>query len=277
MLNTVKLNHTVWYDGREKILRLFMSDYIKASPLNLDYADSGQDDSDIIKIHSITKNIMTFGDLPMDMLYFSDTPSGPRLEDFINIVYNETEQTLDFHLLPTEKFNNDGELVINLNFKIYSGKKSNYNESDNMRNIDHNFQVVIPIQTAVKPIQNQMRFTPQEVKKLTLRNGTTMTPSGDNKVVYTFELIRRDITNEFATYGDVKEMIEGMSTSNQSTSNQSATVDANSVREITDNLYYSKSDVDRMIQKLRAELIPPITSFPRAEFPTTTTTEQPQQ
>ena len=272
MLNTVELNHTVWYDGREKILRLFMSDYIKASPLPLDYSDPSQDNTDIIKIHSITKTIMTFGDLPMDMSYFGDTPSGPRLEDFINIVYNETEQSLDFHLLPTEKLNNDGELVINLNFKIYSGKKSNYNESDNMRNIDHNFQVVIPIQTAVKPIQNQMRFTPQEVKKLTLLNGTTMTPSGDNKVVYTFEVIRRDITDEFATYGDVKEMIEGMSTSNQS-----ANVDADSVRQITDNLYYSKSDVDRMIQKLRAELIPPTTSLPLVEFPRATTTEQPQQ
>lgn len=67
-------------------------------------------------------------------------------------------------------------------------------------------------------------------------------------------------------------MIEGMSTSNQT-----ATVDADSVRQITDNLYYSKSDVDRMIQKLRAELIPPTTSFPRAEFPSATTTEHPQQ
>lgn len=270
MLNTVKLTHTVWYDGREKILRLLMSDYIKSTPLNLDFVAPGQDDTDIIKIHSITKTIMTFGDLPVDMYYSGDTP-GPKLEDFINIVYNEKEQALDFHLLPTEKFNNDGELVINLQFKIYSGKKSNYNESDNMRNIDHNFQVVIPIQTAVKPIQNQMRFTPQEVKKLTLLNGTTMTP-GDDKVVYTFEVIRRDITDEFATYGDVNEMIAGMSTSNQP-----ATVDTDSVRKITDNLYYSKSDVDRMIQKLREELIPPITSFPRAEFPRATTSEQPQQ
>ena len=272
MLNTVKLNHTVWYDGREKILRLFMSNYIKVLPLNLDFSASGQDDTDIIKIHSITKTIMTFGDLPMDMFYFGDTPSGPKLEDFINIVYNETEQSLDFHLLPTEKLNNDGELVINLNFKIYSGKKSKYNESDKMRNIDHNFQVVIPIQTAVKPIQNQMRFTPQEVKKLTLRNGTTMVPSGDNKVVYTFEVIQRDITDEFATYGDVKEMIEDMSTSNPS-----ANVDSDSVRQITDNFYYSKSDVDRMLQKLREELIPPITSFPRAEFPRATISENPQQ
>lgn len=268
MLNTVKLNHTVWYDGREKILRLFMSDYIKSSPLPLDFNASDQDNTDIIKIHSITKTIMTFGDLPIDMLFFSDTPSSPKLEDFINIVYNETEQSLDFHLLPTEKLNNDGELVINLNFKIYSGKKSNYNESDKMRNIDHNFQVVIPIQTAVKPIQNQMRFTPQEVKKLTLRNGTTMVPSGDNKVVYTFEVIQRDITDEFATYCDVKEMIEGMS---------SANVDSDSVRQITDNFYYSKSDVDRMLQKLRAELIPPTTIFPRAEFPRATTSENPQQ
>ncbi len=222
MLNTVKLTHTVWYDSREKILRLFMHDYIKSLPGNLDYT-SVPDDIDIVKIHSITKTIMTFGDLPID-LFFGEMPKGSKLEDYIDIVYNETEQSIDIHLLPSEKFNNDGELVINLGFKIYNGKKSLYNESDNIRNNEQSFQLVIPIRSATKLVQNQDKFMLEDVKKLTLLNGTTMVPTGDDKVVYTFEVIQRDITDEFATYGDVKEMISTLASSSNNTTGTNSDV-----------------------------------------------------
>lgn len=219
MLNTVKLNHTVWYDGREKILRLSMQDFLEHHGVTLDLS-SDPNDIDIIKIHSITKSIMTFGDIPADMLYFGSESenTSPKLADSINIVYNENEKSIDIHFLPDEKFNNDGEIVIDLSYKVYTGKKSNYEETSTLHNYKHELKLVIPFSSSEKKSSIINYFEQPKVTKAALRDSHTYIPNSDN-VVYTFELIDLNITDQFATYGDVKEMIETLAAANSTDGN----------------------------------------------------------
>lgn len=122
------------------------------------------------------------------------TLNGTAVNDLVSAIFNPTTKSIDITIRSDARMDVDGEMEISLS---YSDTKT------------HESILVV----TVRSHENIATENPKEVKqtKLTLRNGESHTVgAADEQVVYSFNLVDRNVTDEFATYGDVKDMLIGL-------------------------------------------------------------------
>ena len=122
------------------------------------------------------------------------TLNGTSVNDLVSAIFNPKTKSIDITIRSDARMDVDGEMEISLS---YSDAKT------------HESILVV----SVRSHENTATETLEEVKqtKLTLLNGQSHTVgAADEQVVYSFDLVNRNVTNEFATYGDVKDMLIGL-------------------------------------------------------------------
>lgn len=122
------------------------------------------------------------------------TLNGTAVNDLVSAIFNPTTKSIDITIRSDSRMDVDGEMQISLS---YSDAKT------------HESILVV----SVRSHDNISTENPKEVKqtKLTVRNGRSHTVgAADEQVVYSFNLVDRNVTDEFATYGDVKDMLMGL-------------------------------------------------------------------
>ena len=122
------------------------------------------------------------------------TLNGTSVNDLVSAIFNPKTKSIDITIRSDARMDVDGEMEISLS---YSDAKT------------HESILVV----SVRSHENTATETPEEVKqtKLTLLNGQSHTVgAADEQVVYSFDLVNRNVTDEFATYGDVKDMLIGL-------------------------------------------------------------------
>lgn len=122
------------------------------------------------------------------------TLNGTSVNDLVSAIFNPKTKSIDITIRSDARMDVDGEMKISLS---YSDAKT------------HESILVV----SVRSHENTATETPEEVKqtKLTLLNGQSHTVgAADEQVVYSFDLVDRNVTDEFATYGDVKDMLMGL-------------------------------------------------------------------
>lgn len=122
------------------------------------------------------------------------TLNGTSINDLVSAIFNPKTKSIDITIRSDARMDVDGEMEISL---TYSDAKT------------HESILVV----SVRSHENTATETPEEVKqtKLTLLNGQSHTVgAADEQVVYSFDLVDRNVTDEFATYGDVKDMLIGL-------------------------------------------------------------------
>lgn len=122
------------------------------------------------------------------------TLNGTSVNDLVSAIFNPKNKSIDITIISDARMDVDGEMEISLS---YSDAKT------------HESILVV----SVRSHENTATENPKEVKqtKLTLLNGQSHTVgAADEQVVYSFDLVDRNVTDEFATYGDVKDMLIGL-------------------------------------------------------------------
>lgn len=122
------------------------------------------------------------------------TLNGTSVNDLVSAIFNPKTKSIDITIRSDARMDVDGEMEISLS---YSDAKT------------HESILVV----SVRSHENTATETPEEVKqtKLTLLNGQSHTVgAAEEQVVYSFDLVNRNVTDEFATYGDVKDMLIGL-------------------------------------------------------------------
>ena len=120
--------------------------------------------------------------------------NGVLVNDVVYAVFNQPTKSIDITILSDARMDVDGEMKISLS---YSDTKTHE----------------ITLFVMVRSHENTIEEIYKEVKqtKLTLLNGQSHTVgAADEQVVYSFDLVDRNVTDEFATYGDVKDMLIGL-------------------------------------------------------------------
>ena len=122
------------------------------------------------------------------------TLNGSSVNDLVSAIFNPKTKSIDITIRSDARMDVDGEMEISLS---YSDAKT------------HESVLVV----SVRSHENTATENTEEVKqtKLTLLNGQSHTVgAADEQVVYSFNLVDRNVTDEFATYGDVKDMLMGL-------------------------------------------------------------------
>ena len=122
------------------------------------------------------------------------TLNGTAVNDLVSAIFNLTTKSIDITIRSDSRMDVDGEMQISLS---YSDAKT------------HESILVV----SVRSHDNISTENPKEVKqtKLTVLNGISYTVgAAEEQVVYSFNLVDRNVTDEFATYGDVKDMLMGL-------------------------------------------------------------------
>lgn len=120
--------------------------------------------------------------------------NGVLVNDVVYSVFNQPTKSIDIIIRSDARMDVDGEMKISLS---YSDTKT------------HEITLFVMIRSH----ENTIEEISKEVKqtKLTVRNGQSHTVgAADEQVVYSFNLVDRNVTDEFATYGDVKDMLMGL-------------------------------------------------------------------
>ena len=194
---TVRLPYTLWYDGKDKTIRMDMN-----SILSDEYYENGK--KHISKIRNfVVGSYNTEGDvLP------PTTADGQYLDAsaLATIVYNEQKHYTDITLKSHSTYNADGEIVLWIDFEMYTGFEEYIS--------DHSYQkksvaLIIPFRSHENPSKNPGRFNDGVgIERLDLRNGMAHTVGAkDEPIVFSFDLIKRDITDEFITSGQALDLI----------------------------------------------------------------------
>lgn len=122
------------------------------------------------------------------------TLNGTAVNDLVSAIFNPKTKSIDITIRSDSRMDVDGEIQISLS---YSDAKT------------HESILV----ASVRSHDNISTENPKEVKqtKLTVRNSQSHTVgAADEQVVYSCDLVNRNVTDEFATYGDVKDMLIGL-------------------------------------------------------------------
>ncbi len=194
---TVRLPYTLWYDGKDKTIRMDMN-----SILSDEYYEDGK--KHISKIRNfVVGSYNTEGDvLP------PTTADGQYLDAsaLATIVYNEQKHYTDITLKSHSTYNADGEIILWIDFEMYTGFEEYIS--------DHSYQkksvaLIIPFRSHENPSKNPGRFNDGVgIERLDLRNGMAHTVGEkDEPIVFSFDLIKRDITDEFITSGQALDLI----------------------------------------------------------------------
>lgn len=199
--NTVRLPYTLWYDGHDKIFRMDMSTILPEEH----YEDGKKYVGKIRNVQVGGYNVD--GDIqpPPD-----GNHSYLEVTEFATAVYNEQKQYVDITLKSFPSFNADGEIALYIDYELAKGIEEYIT--------DYSYQkkevtIIIPIRSHENPSKDPGRFNNGiGIDKMDVRNGFAYTVgASEEPVVFSFELIERDITDEFITNGQALDMVKNKS------------------------------------------------------------------
>ena len=220
MINTIRLNHTVWYSYKKKIIRINISDMLPKPLSSYSYTVSGEqiEYPGLVKVHTIDKNVEPYGDFELDPLIYRpinplDSHSDEKPDKWnsrVDVEYT-TQKSFDIILHPHEKFDADGELKVTIGYWLYSGTEDGYTEDlGSFMNTKHELHVIIPFRSHNNEAKNIPQILSQTNKytNVEIRNDRSNTiGAADEPVIYECDLVNLDVTDERPTYGDVLDMI----------------------------------------------------------------------
>lgn len=220
MINTIRLNHTVWYSYEKKIIRINISDMLPKPLSSYSYTVSGQIEyPGLVKVHTIDKNVEPYGDFEPDSLIYrpinplDDSHSDEKPDKWnsrVDVEYT-TQKSFDIILHPHEKFDADGELKVTIGYYLYNGTEDGYTEDlGSFMNTKHELHVIIPFRSHNNEAKNIPQILSQTNKytNVEIRNDRSNTiGAADEPVIYECDLVNLDVTDERPTYGDVLDMI----------------------------------------------------------------------
>ena len=191
MLNTIKLNHTMWYDGKDKFIQMNFTGSKKNRYNNIS----------LIKSATLKK------------LRFSGDVFVPQDRDGIeNISINVSEnKNINIILHTHENFNADGEIIITLDINIFNGPIDQFNTSyyDEIYTI----VIIVPTRSHDAKSLNLPLYYENKVTKAVISNDMTKIGTDEDPITYIFDVINMDVTDEYATYGEVLDLIKSESNS----------------------------------------------------------------
>ena len=199
--NTVRLPYTLWYDGHDKIFRMDMSTILPEEH----YEDGKKYVGKIRNVQVGGYNVD--GDIqpPPD-----GNHSYLEVTEFATSVYNEQKHYVDITLKSFPSFNADGEIALFIDYELAKGIEEYIT--------DYSYQkkevtIIIPIRSHENPSKDPGRFNNGiGIDKMDVRNGFAYTVgASEEPVVFSFELIERDITDEFITNGQALDMVKNKS------------------------------------------------------------------
>lgn len=219
MIDTIRLNHTVWYSYEKKIIRINISDMLPKPISSYSYTISGQIEyPGLVKVHSISKDIQVFGDFNPLLLSYAPifgSSEETKKDDWnsrINLNWNEPHKSFDIVLPPHKDFDVDGEMAVTIYYSVYNGTEEGYTEnSSSFMNSQRELKVVIPFRSHDNPIKepDNLLYGANAYTNVAIRNDkTNIIGTLDQPVVYECELVTRDVSDENPTYRDVLDMIK---------------------------------------------------------------------
>lgn len=196
--NIVRLPYTLWYDGKDKIFRMDMSAILPEEH----YEDGKKYIGKIRNVQVSGYNVE--GDI-------QPPPDGNHgyldVSEWSTAVYNEEKHYADITLKPFSTFNADGEIALYIDFEMYTGFEEYIS--------DHSYQkkevtIIIPIRSHENPSKDPNRFNNGiGIDRMDVRNGFSHTVGANEEpIVFSFDLITRDITDEFITNGQALDMVK---------------------------------------------------------------------
>lgn len=198
---TVRLPYTLWYDGHDKIFRMDMSTILPE-----EHYENGK------KYVGKIRNVKVGGyDVDGDIQPPLDgNHSYLEVTEFATAVYNEQKHYIDITLKSFPSFNADGEIALYIDYELAKGIEEYIT--------DYSYQkkevtIIIPIRSHENPSKDPRRFNNGiGIDKMDVRNGFAYTVgASEEPVVFSFELIKRDITDEFITNGQAMDMVRNKS------------------------------------------------------------------
>lgn len=220
MIDTIRLNHTVWYSYEKKIIRINISDMLPKPLPSYFYTVSGQIEyPGLVKVHSISKDVRVFGDFN-PLLFLSYAPifgssEETKKDDWnsrVDLKWEEQHKSFDIVLPPHKDFDVDGEMAVTIYYSVYNGTEEGYTEnSSSFMNSQRELKVVIPFRSHNNPVKDpdSPLYGVNAYTNVAIRNDkTNIIGALDEPVVYECELVTRDVRDENPTYRDVLDMIK---------------------------------------------------------------------
>ncbi len=219
MIDTIRLNHTVWYSYEKKIIRINISDMLPTPISSYSYTISGQIEyPGLVKVHSISKDIQVFGDFNPLLLFYAPrfgSSEETKKDDWnsrVDLKWEEQHKSFDIVLPPHKDFDVDGEMAVTIYYSVYNGTEEGYTEnSSSFMNSQRELKVVIPFRSHDNQIKNpdNLLYGANAYTNVAIRNDkTNIIGTLDQPVVYECELVTRDVSDENPTYRDVLDMIK---------------------------------------------------------------------
>ena len=199
--NTVRLPYTLWYDGKDKIFRMDMSTIIPE-----EHYEDGK------KYVGKIRNVQVSGYNVEGDIQPPPAGNGGYLDvsEWSTAVYNEEKHYADITLKLFSTFNADGEIALYIDFEMYTGFEEYIS--------DHSYKkkdltIIIPIRSHENPSKDPNRFNNGiGIDRMDVRNGFSHTVgANEDPIVFSFDLITRDITDEFITNGQALDMVKNKS------------------------------------------------------------------
>ncbi len=196
--NTVRLPYTLWYDGKDKTFRMDMT-----AILPEEHYEDGK------KYIGKIRNVQVGGyNVDGDI---QPPPAGDGgyldVSEFATAVYNEQKHYVDITLKSFSTFNADGEIALYIDFEMYTGFEEYISDSSYRKKEVH---IIIPIRSHENPSKDPGRFNNGiGIDRMDVRNGFAHTiGANEEPIVFSFDLITRDITDEFITNGQALDMVK---------------------------------------------------------------------
>lgn len=196
--NTVRLPYTLWYDGKDKIFRMDMN-----AILPEEHYEDGK------KYVGKIRNVQVGGyNVDGDI---QPPPAGDGgyldISQWSTAVYNEEKHYADITLKPFSTFNADGEIALYIDFEMYTGFEEYISDSSYQKK---ELTIIIPIRSHENPSKDPNRFNNGiGIDRMDVRNGFAHTVGANEEpIAFSFDLITRDITDEFITNGQALDMVK---------------------------------------------------------------------
>lgn len=196
--NIVRLPYTLWYDGKDKIFRMDMSAILPEEH----YEDGKKYIGKIRNVQVSGYNVE--GDI-------QPPPAGDGgyldVSEWSTAVYNEEKHYADITLKPFSTFNADGEIALYIDFEMYTGFEEYISDSSYRKK---ELTIIIPIRSHENPSKDPNRFNNGiGIDRMDVRNSFAHTVGANEEpIVFSFDLITRDITDEFITNGQALDMVK---------------------------------------------------------------------
>lgn len=195
---TVRLPYTLWYDGKDKTFRMDMS-----SILPEEHYEDGK------KYIGKIRNVQVGGYNVDGDIHPPKAEDNGSLDvsEFATAVYNEQKHYVDITLKSFPSFNADGEIALYINYELAKGIEEYLTDYSYKKEEVH---IIIPIRSHENPSKDPGQFNNGiGIDKLDARNGFAHTVGANEEpIVFSFELIQRDITDEFITNGQALDMVK---------------------------------------------------------------------